>query len=112
MKDLELADAQRKRDAEKAEARRMKDLELANAQRKRDLADAREQSRKLLANIDELEYKIKRLEQRATDRELERKQKDEATQRYIESLAGDIEATTDFLAVGVSLYSPLPPPLL
>jgi hypothetical protein len=132
-KDLEQADTQRKRDlkqaADKAEAQRKKDLEQADAQRKRDLkqaaekadaqrkkdqADAREQSRKggstvEVTNIEELEYKIKRLEQQATDQDLERKQKDEATQRYIESLAGDIEATTDFLAVGVSLSTLLFP---
>jgi len=102
-KDLEQAEAWRKMDAEKAEAQRRKDVEKAEAQRKKDQADAREQSHKLIINIEELEYKIKRLEQQATDRELERKQKDEAMQRYIESLAGNIEATVDFLAVGVNL---------
>ena len=106
-KDLEQAEAQRKEGLEQAEAQRKRDMkqaaEKAEAQRKSDQANAREQSRKLLVNINELEYKIKRLEQQAADRDLERKQKDEATQRYIESLAGDIEATTDFLAVGVSL---------
>ena len=38
-------------------------LEKAEAQRKKDQADTREQTRKLM---EELEYKIKRLEQQAT----------------------------------------------
>ena len=100
---LDDTEAQRKIDAEKAEVQRKKDAEKAEVQRRKDQADAREQSRKLITNIEELEYKIKCLEQQAVERDLERKQKDEATQRYIESLAGDIEATTDFLAVGVTI---------
>jgi len=108
-KDAEKVEVQRKKDAEKVEVQRKKDTERAEAQRKKDQADAREQSGKLLTNIEELEYKIKRLEQQAVERDLERKQKDEVMQRYIESLAGDIEATTDFLAVGVNIS--LPPPL-
>jgi len=103
---LEEAESQRKKDAEKVEAQRKKDAEKFEAQRKNDQADAKEQIRKIELGIKDLEYNIKRLEQCASERALERKQKDEATQRYIESLADDIEATTDFLALGVR------PPLL
>ena len=35
-----------------------------------------------------------------------------ATERYIEGLAEDVEATTEFLALGVRLFSCLPPSLL
>ena len=110
---LDDTEVQRKKDMEHAEAQRRKDVERAEVQRKKDQADARDQSCKLITNIEELEYKIKRLEQRAVERDLERKQRDEATQRYIESLAGDIKATTDFLAVGVnsSLFSTIFLPL-
>jgi hypothetical protein len=104
-KDAEQAEALRKKDAEKAEASRKKDAEMAGALRKKDQADAREQTRRLITNIEELEYKTKRLEQQAIERDLERKQKDEATQRYVENLAGDIAATTDFLADGVIFLS-------
>jgi len=76
------------------------------------LVDARDQCRTLVMNFEELEYKIMRLEQQVTDRVLEWKQKDEAMQRYIKSLAGDIEATTDFLAVGVNSLSDLSIPFL
>ena len=109
--DAQKFEAQRKEDAQKVEAQRKEDAEKAEAQRKKDQGDAKEQTHKLTTNIQELEYKIKRLEQQAAERDLERKQNDAATQRYIESLAGDIEATTDFLAVGVrfSLLSPFLP---
>ena len=109
--DAQKVEAQTKEDAEKVEAQRKKDAEKAEAQRKKDQGDAKEQTHKLTTNIQELEYKIKRLEQQAAKQDLERKQNDAATQRYIESLAGDIEATTDFLAVGVrfSLLSPFLP---
>ncbi|KAJ3492054.1 hypothetical protein NLJ89_g11282 [Agrocybe chaxingu] len=99
-KDAETAEAQRKKDAERAEAQRKKDAERAEAQRKRDQADTKNQIRKLEMAIQELEHETKQLKQNANDRELEVKQKDEATLRYIESLADDIEATTDFLSVG------------
>ena len=93
---VEKAEVQRKNDLEKAEAQRKKDLEKAEAQRKNDLEKAEAQRKNL-------EGKIERLERRARERDLEQKQADEATKRYIDSLAEDIEATTDFLAVGVCL---------
>ena len=89
---MEAVEAQRKKDQEKAEALRKKD----QAQRERDLSDANDRTHKLKMD---LEGKIECLERRATERDLVQKQADEATKRYIESLAEDIEATTDFLAV-------------
>jgi hypothetical protein len=87
---VEAAEAQRKKDLERAETQR-RSLEL-----KVEAANDRTHKLKL-----DLEEEIERLELRANKRELEQKQADEATKRYIESLAEDIEATTDFLAVGI-----------
>jgi len=106
-KDAEIAETQRRKDAEKAEEQRKKDVEKAEEQRKKDQADAKEQTRKLKMDIMVLENKIGHLEKHASEYEFEQKQKDKATQQYIESLADDIEATTDFLAVGVRLLSSL-----
>ena len=78
LKDLQLK-------LEEAEAQRKRDAEEAQAQRKADQADAKGQIRKLEMGIKELEYDIKRLEQNASERELERKQKDGDMQRYIAS---------------------------
>ncbi|KAF8907883.1 hypothetical protein CPB84DRAFT_1843732 [Gymnopilus junonius] len=95
---------QRKQDEEKAAVQRKKDAEKAEVQRKKDLSDAKKNAdaweRKLQLKIKDLEDKVERLEQDATDQKLEAKQKHEATQRYIESLADDIDAATDFLAIG------------
>lgn len=107
--DLEKAEAQRKKDLEKAEAQRKKDLEKVEEQRKKDLAKVETQRKKDWSDENDcthklkldLEGKIERLERQANERELEQKRADEATKRYIESLAEDIKATTDFLAVGV-----------
>ena len=112
-KDIEKAETQRKKDIEKAETQRKKDLEKAEMQRKKDLEKAETQRKKNQSDADDrthklkldLEGKIKCLELQANERELEKKQADEATKRYIESLAEDIEATTDLLAVGVCLLS-------
>ena len=90
---VKAVEAQRKKDIEAVEAQRKKDIEAVEAQ-------ANDRTHKLKLD---LEGKIERLELRANERELEQKQADEATKRYIESLAEDIEATTDFLAVGVCL---------
>ena len=65
--DAQKVEAQRKEDAEKVEAQRKKDAEKAEAQRKKDQGDAKEQTHKLTTNIQELEYKIKRLEQQAAE---------------------------------------------
>jgi len=99
-KDAEEVEVERKKDAERVEAQRKKDAERVEAQRKRDQADAKEQNRKLEVEINELKYEIRRLEQHASEGQLERKQKDEGTRRYIESLALDMEVTKEFLAVG------------
>lgn len=94
---------------EEVEAQRKKDIEAVEAQRKKDQSDANDRTHKLKLDLLklklDLEGKIEHLELRANERELEQKQADEATKRYIESLAEDIEATTDFLAVGVCLLS-------
>jgi len=98
-KDLEKAEAQRKSlelKVEAVEAQREKDIEKVEMQREKDLSDANDRKHKLKLD---LEGKIECLERRATERDLVQKQADEATKRYIESLAEDIEATTDFLAV-------------
>ena len=107
IKDLELkveaAEAQRKKDLEKAEAQ----MEKAEAQRKKDIEKVKMQREKDQSEAHklklDLEGKIECLERRASERNLEQKQADEATKRYIESLAEDIEATTNFLAIGVCL---------
>jgi hypothetical protein len=87
MKDLEKAEAQRKSlelKVEAVEAQREKDIEKVEMQREKDLSDANDRKHKLKLD---LEGKIECLERRATERDLVQKQADEATKRYIESLA-------------------------
>ena len=110
-KDLEKAEAQRKKDLDKAEAQRKKDLEKADSQRKKDLEKAEAQRKRDIEKVEtqreklklDLEGKIERLERHANERDLEQKQADEATKRYIECIAENVDATNDFLAVGVCL---------
>ena len=89
---VEAVEAQKKKDQEKAEALRKKD----QARRERDLSGANDRTHKFKMD---LEGKIECIERRATERDLVQKQADEATKRCIESLAEDIEATMDFLAI-------------
>jgi hypothetical protein len=111
---VEANEAQRKKDIEAVEARRKKDLEKGKkdieavvAQRKKDLEKGKKDIEAVEAQVNKLKLdlvgKIEHLELRANERELEQKQADEATKQYIESLAEDIEATNDFLVVGVCL---------
>ena len=97
---VEAIEAQRKKDLENAEAQRKKAIEKLETQREKDTLDVNDRTHKLKLD---LEGKIECLERRASERDLEQKQVDEATKRYINSLAEDVEATTDFLAVGVCL---------
>ena len=99
---VEAVEAERKKDIEKVEAQMKKDLENVEAQRNKDLEIAEAQTEKLKLN---LEGRIERLERHVNERDLEQKRADEATKRYIESLAEEIDATNDFLAVGVCLLS-------
>jgi len=110
-KDAEQNEAERKKDAERHEAQRKQDAERYEAERKHDQAYNKERIHKQDAVIKELESEIKRLKQDVRVGELERKQNDEATQRYIACLADDAEATRDFLELGVrfSLLSPFLP---
>ena len=89
-----------KKDLEKVEAQMKKDLENVEAQTKKDLEIAEAQTEKLKLD---LEGRIERLERHLNERDLERKQANEATKRYIESLAEEVDATNDFLAVGACL---------
>jgi hypothetical protein len=100
-KKVEKAESLRKEDAGRAELLRKKDAEKAESMRKKDTERMETLRKKDRA---ELEDKIKHLEQHSSEREDQWKQKYESTQRYIESLASDIDATTDFLAVGVCLF--------
>ena len=65
-----------------------KDLEKAEAQRKRDIEKVETQREKLKLD---LEGKIERLERHANERDLEQKQADEATKRYIECIAENVD---------------------
>ena len=99
-KDIEKVEAQMKKDLEKDEAQMKKDLEKVEAQRKKDLEIAEAQTEKLKLD---LEGKIERLKRPVNERDLEQKRANEATKRFIESLAEEVDATNDFLAVGVCL---------
>jgi hypothetical protein len=95
---LETAELLRKKDTERLEALRKKETERLEALRQKDIKD--------------LEIKIEHLKQNAIEREDQWKQKHKSTQLYIECLASDIDATTDFLAVGVRLSLLFFPPFL
>jgi hypothetical protein len=116
---VEAVEAERKKDLEKAEAERKKDLkkaelkiEAVEAERKKDLKKAElkieavEAQRK--KDLKKAELKIEAVEAQMEKLKLdleEQKQADEATKRYIESIAENVDATNDFLAVGVCLLS-------
>lgn len=91
-------EALRKKDRVDAEKRHEKQMERLEVLRKND--------------IEHLEIKIEHLKQLSNEREDQWKQKYESSQRYIECLASDIDATTDFLAVGVRLSLLFFPPFL
>ena len=97
---VEAVEAERKKDIEKVEAQMKKDLENVEAQRKKDLKIAEAQTEKLKLD---LEGRIERLERHVNERDLEQKRANEATKWFIESLAEEVDATNDFLAVGVCL---------
>jgi hypothetical protein len=106
---IELLERQRKKDIEKVETQRTKDIERVETQRKKDIERVETQRKKDQSDAHklklDLEGKIELLERHANERNLEQKQTAETTKRYIEYLSADIEATTDFLAVGVCLLS-------
>ena len=104
-KDAEMAESLRKKDAEMAESLRRKDAEKAELLRKKDTERVEVLRKKDRAEVAELENKITHLEHSAIEKEMEWKRTQESTQQYIESLASDIDATTDFLAIGVRLFS-------
>jgi hypothetical protein len=122
--------ASHKEESARLEALRKKETERLEALRKKDRVDAEkraeEQMKRLEAlrkketerlealrknDIEDLKIEIERLKQHNIEREDHWKQKNESTQRYIECLASDIDATTDFLAVGVRLSLLFFPPL-
>jgi hypothetical protein len=105
---LETAELLRKKDTEKLEVLR-KETERLEVLRKRETQRLEALRQK---DIKDLEIKIEHLKQNAIEQEDQWKQKHESTQRYIECLASDIDATTDFLAVGVCLSLLFFPPFL
>lgn len=75
--------------------------------RQKDQENAAKETGKLKECIQELQSQIQSLERRTSDQEAVGKQKEEAMTCYIESLAINIETTTEFLALGVCLFLPL-----
>jgi hypothetical protein len=106
---LETAELLRKKETERLEVLRKKETERLEVLRKRETERLEALRQK---DIKDLEIKIEHLKQNAIEREDQWKQKHESTQRYIECLASDIDATTDFLAVGVCLSLFFFPPFL